>query len=147
MSIGSAGRTCWTKQPNGCTGNASGLLRLSAQLCTGPVRITPLKVRDPSRGSKQPMLPGAVSVSVWLKFPKVVNAAVLPVLLMASRLSGARPPPVVVSSDVNSKFVSVERAARETFDAQVEPPGHVGPKSPLLLIASAVFKWQPTQAG
>src|SRR2546421_667610 len=66
---------------------------------------------------------------------------------MASRLSGARPPPVLLSREVNSKFVSVERAARETFDTQVEPPGQFGPKSPLLLTASAVFKWQPTQAG
>ena len=89
------------------------------------------------------MLPGAVSLSVLLKLPNVVKAAVLPVLLRASRLSGARPPPRLpglLSSEVNSKFVGVDRAARVTFDAQGDPPGQFGPNSPLLLTASAEFR-------
>src|SRR3989442_15521765 len=49
------------------------------------------------------------------KSPKIVNAAVLPVLLMASRLSAGRPP-VVGFPAVNRKLVGVERAALETFE-------------------------------
>src|SRR5262249_9685363 len=114
--------------PNGCTVNDCVVV---------PFRQLWLA---PSRGSKQPMLPGAVSVSVLLKLPKVVKAAVLPVLLRASRLSGARPPPVTGLSEANSKLVGGERAARVPFEAQGDPPGQFGPRSPLLLTASAEFR-------
>ena len=72
----------------------------------------------PSSGSKKPMPVGLLAASGWFgsKSPKVVKAAVLPVFVRASRLSGARPPPVLGSSEVNSKLVGVERAARVTLD-------------------------------
>jgi len=44
------------------------------------------------RIKKKPMLPGDVSKSVGLKSPKVVKAAVLPVLKIASRLLGGETP-------------------------------------------------------
>ena len=68
------------------------------------------------------MLSGAVSVSAVVKLPKVVKAAVLPVLNSGSRWSGALPPPVAVLSEVNSKFVKVERAACVTLDTLVQLP-------------------------
>ncbi len=80
------------------------------------------------------------------KSPKTVKAAVRSVLLIASRLSAGLPPPVAGSSEVNSKLVGVERAARATLDAQVDPRIHVfGLNSPGLRTPSAVFKWQPRQ--
>ena len=70
-----------------------------------------------------------------------VKAAVRPVLLMASRLSAGLPPPVAGSSEVNSKLVGVERAARATLDTQVDPPiQDSGLNSPWLRTPSAVFK-------
>src|SRR5215472_5928145 len=75
------------------------------------------------------------------KSPKTVKAAVLPVLLIASRLSAGRPPPVTGSSEVNWKFVGVERPARAALDAHVDPRmQNFGLNSPGLLTASAVFK-------
>src|SRR5262249_48026333 len=98
---------------------------------------------------------GVAAASAWFgsKSPKVVKAAVLPVFVSASRLSGARPPPVLGSSEVNSKFVGVERAARVTLDTLLQVEFKFGGRqswpcsSPLLLIASAAFRWQPMQAG
>jgi hypothetical protein len=74
------------------------------------------------------MLPAAVSWSDVVKLPKVVKAAVLPVLNSGSGWSGGLPPPVALLSEVNWKFVSVERAARVTFDWLVQlPPGVAQP--------------------
>jgi hypothetical protein len=65
---------------------------------------------------------GLLAASAWFgsKSPKVVKAAILPVFVRASRLSGARPPPVLGSSEVNSKLVGVERAARVTWDTLLQ---------------------------
>jgi hypothetical protein len=54
-----------------------------------------------------------LKVKGGLKSPKIVKAAVRPVLVMASSLSGARPPPVAGSSAVKLKLVGVDRDARE----------------------------------
>src|SRR5262252_5282595 len=109
---GPRGRTCCTKPPNACTVSGCAVL---------PFRQLWL---SPSSGSKQPTLPGAASVRDVVKLPKVVKAAVLPVLVRASRWSGALPPPVFVLSEVppvcELKFVGVERAARVTFDTLVQ---------------------------
>ena len=77
----------------------------------------------PSSGSKKPMPVGFVAASMCdgSKSPKTVKAAVLPVLLIASRLSAGLPPPVAGSSEVNAKLVGVERAARAAWDTQVDP--------------------------
>src|SRR5215472_6350751 len=111
---GPRGRTCCTKPPNGCDDHGD---------------VVPLTgCVSPSSGSKNPMLPAAVSWSDVVKLPKVVKAAVLPVLKNGSRWSGALPPPVVSLSEVNSKFVSVERAARVTLDTLVQlTPGVAQP--------------------
>src|SRR5215469_2276141 len=109
----------------------------------------------PSSGSKKPMPVGLLAASAWLgsKSPKVVKAPVLPVFVRESRLSGARPPPVLGSSEVNSKLVGVDRAARVTLDTLLHVEFKFGGRqswpcnSPLLLIASAAFRWQPMQAG
>jgi hypothetical protein len=76
-----------------------------------------------------------------VKIPEDSKAAVRPVLLIASRLSAGLPPPVAKSSDVNSKFVGVERAARATLDTQVDPGiQDLGVSSPGPRTPSAVFK-------
>jgi len=97
----------------------------------------------PSSGSKKPMPVGLLAVSMCdgSKSPKTVKAAVRPVLLIASRLSAGRPPPVPGSSEVNSKLVGVERAARAALDAQVDPRiQDFGVNSPGLRIPFAVFR-------
>src|SRR5271166_5249005 len=119
----------------------------------------------PSSGSKKPMPVGFVAASECdgSKSPKTVKAAVFPVLWRASRLpesvgcgqaSESRlllqpaglPPPVAGSSEVNAKLVGVERAARVTWDTQVDPLKHVfALNSPGLRTPSAAFSWQPRQ--
>ena len=47
---------------------------------------------------------------------------------------------------MNLKFVGVERAARDTWDTQVDPGIlDFGLNSPWLCTPSAVFRWQPRQ--
>ena len=60
----------------------------------------------------------AASACEGSKFPKTVKAAVLPVLLSASRLSAGLPPPVAGLRDVKAKLVGVEtRGPRDLRDA------------------------------
>jgi hypothetical protein len=59
------------------------------------------------------------------------------------------PPPVAGLSEVNAKLVGVERAARVTWDTQVDPEEHKSAvnSEPLrgVRTPSAVFSWQPRQ--
>jgi hypothetical protein len=67
------------------------------------------------------------------KSPKIVKAAVLPVLVRASRLSAARPPPVAGLNAVYRKFVGVARAARVMCELVVRNGGRL----------SSPLRWQP----